>query len=181
MLMILKIIIQLIIAAFIIRYHCESSNIIHFNPLARRLKELTEPIVVPVRDMVKKALLKSTYRPKNDPSTLIVAALLSIFIGIALTRADFSRGFMVGFFWFFLGTWIEVITYSLFLSVIASWLQTPRQQPLLQIAEVCHDFVMRPIRKIVPPFGMLDFTPMFALLGLYLIKNQVLALLAFGA
>ena len=72
--------------------------------------------------------------------------------------------------------------YSLFLSVIASWLQTPRQQPVLQIAETCHEFFMRPLRKLIPPLlNIIDITPIIAFIVLYMIKNQFLAALAFGA
>lgn len=178
----LQTIISLMIAAFIIRYHCEIHHIIHFNPLARRLKDITEPVVLPVRDIVKKALLKTQFRPKNDPSPLIVAWLLSLITGLAFTRANLSAGFSIGTFWFFCGTWISVMIYSLFLSVIASWLQTPRQQPVLQIAETCHEFFMRPLRKLIPPLlNIIDITPIIAFIVLYMIKNQFLAALAFGA
>lgn len=172
--------ISLVIAAFIIRFHCEVNNIIHFNPLARRLKELTEPVVQPIRDIVKKLLLKTPYRPKHDPSPLIVAWLLALMTGLAFTRANLSGGLSIGTFWFFCGTWISVMIYSMFLSAIASWLQTPRQQPLLQIAMICHEFLTKPLRKYIPPIGMFDITYIVALFALFFFKNQILAVLAFG-
>ncbi|SUO95633.1 YggT family protein [Suttonella ornithocola] len=159
---------QIIIAAFIIRYHGERYHL-QFNPLMRKLFELTDPIIKPARELAKKANI----RTRHDPSALLVAGAIALLVGI-ITTHSILRGIQLGLFALLFGTWLNIMIYSLFIVVIASWLQTPPQQPVIQICRACHEWLMQPIRKIVPPLGMLDFTPIIALFLLYLVKDNII-------
>ena len=84
----------------------------------------------------------------------------------------------IGFFGIFIGSWLNVFIYSIFLGVIASWLQAPQKTPAMQIVYACEGIIITPLRKYIPPIGMLDFTPMIALMLLFAIQS---ALRMFGA
>lgn len=76
-----------------------------------------------------------------------------------------------------LDAWLQLMFYSLVVAVIASWLQTDGRQPFLQVALTLHHWLIQPIRRLLPPLGMLDFSPLVALLiieGLRWLLNLLL-------
>ena len=79
-----------------------------------------------------------------------------------------------------LNTWLNTTFYAILITVIGSWLQTAPRQPVMQIALSCCEWLMAPLRRIIPPVGMLDFSPMAALFLIYL-AQQGLARILFGS
>ncbi len=55
--------------------------------------------------------------------------------------------------------------------VLMSWINVGRDSPLYPIATIIYQVtepILAPLRRILPSFGMLDFSPMAALLLIYL-------------
>lgn len=168
--MLLLLIFQLIIALFFIRFHADFYRL-YRNPIAAKLIDITDPIVVPLRRLIIKTPLKKL---PFDPSALLIAWLLSILIGLVFAHGGILIALIFGTLTLFIGTWLNVIIYSIFLTAIASWLQTPPQQPVLQLARACSGMLLAPLRRFIPPLGMFDITPVIALFLLFFIKDTAL-------
>ncbi|MDG2040673.1 MAG: YggT family protein, partial [Ilumatobacter sp.] len=61
---------------------------------------------------------------------------------------------------------IELYTVVVFVSVVVSWMRLPMSNPIAQLAHTLTEPALAPIRKLVPPVGGLDFSPMVLLIGL---------------
>ena len=144
---------KLLIALFLIRFHANLYRL-GFNPLAQQLNRHTDPLVLPFR----KLLPPSRY----DFGALAVAGIIALFLTLIIN------------------TWLNTIFYAILIIVIGSWLQTDPRQPVMQIALACADWLMAPLRRIIPPIGMIDFTPMAALFVLYLAQSGINRLLLGG-
>jgi YggT family protein len=80
--------------------------------------------------------------------------------------------------------WIQMLVSALFtllmtailIRVIASWLGLSYRRWMRPIMALTN-WIIDPIRRILPPFGMLDFSPMVAWLVLYVLRGFVLGLL----
>ena len=164
---------KLLIALFLIRFH---ANLYHlgFNPLAQQLNRHTDPLVLPFR----KLLPPSRY----DFGALAVAGIIALAISLVFTAAiHASFGvFIALFLTLIINTWLNTIFYAILIIVIGSWLQTDPRQPVMQIALACTDWLLAPLRRIIPPVGMIDFTPMAALFILYLAQSGINRLLLGG-
>ena len=164
---------KLLIALFLIRFH---ANLYHlgFNPLAQQLNRHTDPLVLPFR----KLLPPSRY----DFGALAVAGIIALAISLVFTAAiHASFGvFIALFLTLIINTWLNTIFYAILIIVIGSWLQTDPRQPVMQIALACTDWLLAPLRRIIPPVGMIDFTPMAALFVLYLAQSGINRLLLGG-
>ena len=73
-----------------------------------------------------------------------------------------------------LGDFIGSLTTILMLAILGrsllSWFpQIPSNNPLVRILYTVTEPILAPIRRVVPRFGALDFTPMIAILILYVI------------
>ncbi|MEE8443382.1 MAG: YggT family protein [Dehalococcoidia bacterium] len=67
---------------------------------------------------------------------------------------------------------------AIFARVILSWFPTGRGNPIVQFIFAITEPILAPIRRVVPRFGMLDLTPMIALILVALIQAVLLRALA---
>jgi YggT family protein len=56
-------------------------------------------------------------------------------------------------------------------AVIVSWVQLPPYHPVVKLLNTLTEPALAPIRKVIPPMGGLDITPMLLLILLQLIKG----------
>lgn len=75
-----------------------------------------------------------------------------------------------------LGTFFYI---AIFARVILSWLPTlQRSNPLVQLVFLVTEPILAPIRKVVPTFGMMDLSPMIAMIVILIVQNVLQAVLA---
>jgi YggT family protein len=72
----------------------------------------------------------------------------------------------------------QVFTLMLFARIIGSWLPELNQYRFMQFISFYTDPYLDLFRKIIPPLGMIDISPIFAFLGLgvieYVLKLMVI-------
>lgn len=56
-------------------------------------------------------------------------------------------------------------------AVIASWVRLPPSNPIGRIVYGLTEPLLRPIRRVLPPMGGLDFSPLVLLLALQFLKR----------
>jgi YggT family protein len=79
-------------------------------------------------------------------------------------------------------TFIDLLFYALNLAilirVIVSWLNVSPYNPLISFIYQITDPIILPLRRIIPPLGMIDITPIIAILLLSILQQILLSLLA---
>jgi len=60
---------------------------------------------------------------------------------------------------------------AIFVRVIASWLGVSPYNRWMRPVVVATDWIIQPIRRVLPPLGMFDMSPMVAWLILYLVRG----------
>jgi YggT family protein len=65
-----------------------------------------------------------------------------------------------------IGTLIDLYSLILFASVIMSWLRVDRRHPLAMLLYRLTEPVLAPIRRVLPPMGGLDLSPLVLLIAL---------------
>ncbi|MFN8652467.1 MAG: YggT family protein [Gemmatimonadales bacterium] len=71
----------------------------------------------------------------------------------------------------------SLLTFALFIRIIGSWFGASRYSKPMGIVYALTDWVIEPIRRILPAFGPLDFSPMVAYFMLWLARGFLLNLL----
>ena len=66
---------------------------------------------------------------------------------------------------------IELYTLIVFVAIVASWMRLPPSNPIVQFVYALTEPALAPIKRLVPPVGGLDFSPMVLLIGLQLLKG----------
>ena len=72
-----------------------------------------------------------------------------------------------------LRTLIDVYATIILVRVVLSWLPVDRDQQWVRFIVDVTEPVVGPIRRILPPLGGLDFSPLVAMLLLQLLRNML--------
>lgn len=77
----------------------------------------------------------------------------------------------------------DILILLIFVDVIGSWIRMLRVRlpdaiyRLLDLAHAIVAPILEPVRRILPPFGGLDLSPLVALIGLQLIQRVLVSVL----
>ncbi len=79
----------------------------------------------------------------------------------------------------FIGIFFDLLTFAIIARVVLSWLQTSGAGRLKMIIYGMTEPVLGPFRKLIPRIGMIDISPIVALLLVDLTKTICLYLLSY--
>ena len=68
-------------------------------------------------------------------------------------------------------TLIDLYSLVVLAAVVMSWVRADRRHPLVQLVYNLTEPAMAPIRRVLPPIGGLDFSPMILLLALRVLRG----------
>ena len=146
-----------------------------YNPLSQAVFKATDPLVRVLRSFVP------GYKGV-DFSSLILAFIvqfLAISVTILLYGGDIpSVGFIIT--WSFIGVLNFIILfyyYALIASIVMSFVMmfsgNTNPHPILLLVWQITEPIMAPFRRVIPPMGGLDFSPIFIFLIIGLIRNFI--------
>ncbi len=72
------------------------------------------------------------------------------------------------------GYLVQFLAFAIFARAILTWFPIDRNGPIAQFLNAVTDPVLEPLRKVIPPIGMIDITPMVAMLLLFFIASALL-------
>ena len=71
------------------------------------------------------------------------------------------------------GLLVQLLGFAIFARAILSWFPIDRSGPVVQALEAITDPILDPLRRIIPPIGMIDITPMVAIFTLFIIGSAL--------
>ena len=146
-----------------------------YNPISQAVFKATDPVVRVLRSFIP------GYKGV-DFSSLILAFIVQ-FIAISVTillygSAIPSVGFIIT--WSFIGVLNFIILfyyYALIASIVMSFVMmfsgNMNPHPILLLVWQITEPIMAPFRRVIPPMGGLDFSPIFIFLIIGLIRNFI--------
>jgi YggT family protein len=146
-----------------------------FGPLGRGLRQVTDPLLRPVEGRV----VRAGGSPAHAGWWLVigVAILGVLVVSLAqwlVTAWDSMTGAASAGPRVVIALVVEIAFDLLFLAVfvraIASWLGSFRYSPWMRPVYWLTDWIVEPIRRLLPPTGAFDFSPVVALVVLYVLK-----------
>ncbi|MSQ30807.1 MAG: YggT family protein [Dehalococcoidia bacterium] len=72
------------------------------------------------------------------------------------------------------GYLIQFIGFAIFARSLLSWFPIDRNGPVVQALVAITDPVLDPLRRVIPPIGMIDISPMIAMIVLFIIARQLI-------
>jgi YggT family protein len=156
-------IIDLYIAAIMLRLLLQWVRADFYNPLCQFLVKVTNPVLVPARRIVPSV-------GRLDTASVVVMFLLELIqlvIISQLSQAGFELQFMLLFSLRKLLVTLLMTYFVLIIArVIVSWIGSQSRHPLIPLIYQLTEPVLRPFSKLVPPISGIDLSPLFALIAL---------------
>lgn len=131
------------------------------NPLAQGILRLTSPLVVPVRRIVPPL-------GRLDTATVLVAFVIQyVTVFLLLIIVGQTAGFVhiaVTAVVKLVVLSINLFVYAIFIRVILSWVAQGAYNPATAIIATLTEPVLRPFRRLLPPMGGFDLSPIIAII-----------------
>ena len=69
------------------------------------------------------------------------------------------------------GTAFQLMAYAIIARSLTTWFPSARNNPLVLILYQITDPILIPINRVLPRVGMFDFSPMVAVIGLFVLAK----------
>lgn len=163
-------------------YLVRSRRIGPFGAWPRAIRRVADPILAPF----ERRLSRAGRNPQDAPLWLFGFALAGGLLLISLTD------WLIGFAWsarvaagsgaggmapFAVNAAFTLLIAALFVRVVASWIGIGAYNPHFRPVILLTEWLVGPIRRVLPPTGMIDFSPVVAWLLLVLARALLLSLL----
>jgi YggT family protein len=153
-----------------------------FGAWPRLVRRASDPVLLPL----ERRVIRFGGNPQDAPfwllgivvvGGLILLSLTNWLLGMAGTVTamagarprDWIRLAVSGAF--------TVVMVSIFIRVIASWFGIGPYRRWMRPFVLLTDWIVEPIRRLLPPMGMIDFSPMVAWLVLWVARGLVLGMI----
>ncbi|MDR5903656.1 YggT family protein [Franzmannia qiaohouensis] len=162
-----------------LRFLLQASRADYYNPISQSVVKITQPAVRPFQGLL------SPVGP-FDLATLASALLIkAVSIVVILQIAGFGMppiaGIAIASVAALANAILKIYFFALIAMIILSWVAPNASHPgallIMQLVEP----IMAPVRKVIPPLGMIDLSPIVVFIGISLIDGIVVGALTRAA
>lgn len=146
-----------------------------YNPISQFIVKVTNPLVIPLRRVIPGL-------GGIDVSSLLLALLLQLaaIVALLLINGLSPPGIFLLLAWSVLGVLgllVNIYFFALLAMIILSWVAAGSRHPAIYLLYQITEPVMAPFRKVLPPMGGLDLSPIlvFVLINIIQIALRHLA------
>jgi YggT family protein len=159
-----------------------SRRINPFGAWPRAMRKLSDPVLLPL----ERRIVRAGGSPQNAPlwllaivigAGLVLLSLTSWLIGTLASLRFVAQGGPRIWIQMLVSAVFTVLMTAILIRVIASWFGIGEFRRWMRPIYGLTNWLINPIRRILPHFGMFDFSPMVAWLVLYVLKGFVLGMI----
>jgi YggT family protein len=153
-----------------------------FGPWPRLVRKVSDPVLRPL----ERRVVRMGGNPQDASlwligivvaGGLILISLVQWLIGFSLTIAVLGQSGPRAWVRVAVNAVFSLLMLALFIRVIASWFAISPSSGFIRPIMAMTDWLIDPIRRLLPPTGMIDFSPMVAWLVLWLARSVVMGML----
>jgi YggT family protein len=146
-----------------------------FGPVARLFRRFVDPLLAPVERRVVRAGGLPSAAPWWALAAVVVGGILLLLVLNAargvITEAMLASRSAGGLYRLLVHWTFGILQLALIVRVIASWLRLSPYARWLRWCVSLTEWLLRPLRRWIPPMGMMDVSPFAAMLVLYIAES----------
>ncbi len=81
---------------------------------------------------------------------------------------------MTSFLFVFIRLFFTILTWAIIIRILISWIRIDPYHPIVRILDQITEPILAPARRIIPPIGGLDFSPMIVIILLNILERILL-------
>ena len=184
--MAITLVIDAVIVLMIVRLIIDAMDLNPFAWTSRTVRRLTDWLVIPVRG----GLRNVGADPKFAPLVVILISIVlgffltwlaqTIFVTVAGVIDSALRGAIITLFGFIIYGLLSVYLLLISMRVVFGWAQLSYSNRLMRFLVDATEPLLGPLRRILPPLGMLDISPFVAGLIIWFLLSAVSVTLLSG-
>jgi len=153
----------------VLRFLLQLARADFYNPLSQFIVKATNPALIPLRKIIPGLF-------GVDVASILLALILQMIALQLLFLLDGGSAMypiiplIFGSLLKLIGLVLNIYFWSFIIMVVISWVAPHTNNPAISVIHSLTDPVLRPIRKVLPSMGGLDFSIMIAMLGILIIK-----------
>ena len=165
---ILDFIFSLLVLLFLLRFLLQAANADFYNPLSQAVVKASDFICKPLRYAIP------IFR-NFDFASLFVAWAISVAARAVLRPEllDVVGLLLLGGLVYMLQVLTNFFMFAIFILVLASFLAQGTYNPVLTLFNQLLEPIVGPIRRVLPTFGPIDFSPMVVLIIIFLVQDML--------
>ena len=178
-LMLVNTLVNVYLFVLMLRFLLQFSRADYYNPVSQAVIKAPRPVVAP---------LQRIFRPRGrfDPATLVAGLLLKgITIFLLLKFAGITmpplQGVLVAALAGVLSAILDIYFFALIIMIILSWVAPQANHPGAILVHQLVEPIMAPVRKVIPPLGMIDLSPIVVFIAISLFDSLIVGALARAA
>ena len=144
-----------------------------FGPLARFFRRVVDPLMAPVERRVVRAGGLPSSAPWWSLAFVVVAGILLValldFLGRFATDVAFGLSSPARFGVLLIAWTLALLKIALIVRVISSWFQMSPYSKWIRWSFVLTEWMLAPLRRVIPMFGPVDVTPLVAYFALVIL------------
>jgi len=165
---------SLYILAVMLRFLLGMVRADFYNPISQFLVKITNPLLVPLRKIIPGA-------GKIDVAAIILMLVLQLIMLAIIVALRGVTPPLLSLLLAAIGELvilaINIFLFAIIVQVIISWVNPGSYNPVNGLLNSLTSPVMRPIQRLLPPMSGIDLSPLFALIGLQVLKMLIQPLL----
>jgi YggT family protein len=148
------------------------------------LRVLLQAVRADFRNPVSRIVIGATRLPLQvlrpvlptvkDINLAAIVLMLGLQMGIGvITAGQLPPNLWPLFIWAVvevLDGFINLFIFSIFITVILSWVNPASHNPAVDLLHKITEPILLPLQRVIPPIGMIDLSPIIALVGLQVLK-----------
>ena len=153
-----------------------------FGAWPRLVRRLSDPVLLPL----ERRVIRFGGSPQDAPlwllgivilGGLILLSLTNWLIGMVGTLGTLAYATPRDWIRVLVGWAFSIVMLAIFIRVIASWFGVSEFRRWMRPLVLLSDWIIQPIRRLLPSTGMIDFSPVVAWLVLWVARGVVLGIL----
>ncbi|HSH83931.1 MAG TPA: YggT family protein [Guyparkeria sp.] len=151
------------------RYFLQLFGANFYNPVTQAVVKITDPVLDPIRTVIKPA-------GRHDLAALVFALVMVGVMVWAITALQgvglSATGLFLGTLYFAFLTVTNLFFWTVLLRAVASWVGNDRS-PGVAFLDDLTEPVVAPVRRVLPPIGGIDLSPLAVLLIIQVVQMVV--------
>lgn len=178
-LLLVNTLINIYLFLLMLRFLLQASRADYYNPISQSVVKITQPAVGPFQGFL---------RPIGsfDLATLAAGFLIkAVSIIVILQIAGFGIppivGVAIGAVAALANAILKIYFFALIAMIILSWVAPQASHPAALLIFQLVEPIMAPVRKVIPPLGMIDLSPIVVFIGISIVDGVVVGSLTRAA
>lgn len=178
-LMLVNTLINIYLFLLMLRFLLQASRADYYNPISQSVVKVTQPVVKPLQGFLRPvgrfdlATLGAGFIIK----AISIVAIMQIAIGIMPPISGIAIASVAAL----ASAILKIYFFALIAMIILSWVAPQASHPGAILVFQLVEPIMAPVRKVIPPLGMIDLSPIVVFIAINLVDGIVVGSLTRAA